>query len=206
MAVSDGAPFAFYLGGRNVDMMGALDTATNEFGRLLRLVDEGEWGLPTPCSDWNVRYLVAHVIGGNRFAVNVLGGMRAMEAIDLVMSSPQLGDDAVSAWAATCAEQATAFSTDAALDRPIDHPLGEISGREFLEFRVFDITLHAWDLARSIGADDQLDPDLVDVVLNIVRNGPPGMGFGIEALDRVTGTALPQATLLDLTGRSSDSP
>ena len=115
-------------------MLGALDTATDEFGRRLRLLGEGRWTLPTPCSDWDLHYLVAHVIGGNRFAAHVLGGMGAMEAIDLVMSSPQLGDDAVAAWTSTCVEQAARFNADGALDRPIDHPLGEISGRQFLEF------------------------------------------------------------------------
>ena len=85
---------AVYIGGSNVDILGALDAATDEFGRRLRLVDEGSWAMPTPCSDWDVHYLVAHVIGGNRFAVHVLGGMGAMAAIEQVMSSPQLGDDA----------------------------------------------------------------------------------------------------------------
>lgn len=190
--------------GSNVDILNALNAATDEFGRRLRLVEEGNWTLPTPCSDWDVQYLTAHVIGGNRFAVHVLGGMSAMQAIDKVMSSRQLGDDADVAWTSTCEAQATAFSADAALRRPIDHPLGEISGRQFLDFRIFDITLHAWDLARSIGADNRLDPDLVDVVLNIVRNGPPGMGFGIASLGQVTDSASPLATLLDLTGRRAE--
>lgn len=185
----------------DVDMLGALDAATDEFGRRLRLVGEETWTLPTPCSDWDVRYLTAHVIGGNRFAVHVLGGMTATEAIQQVMSSPQLGGDAVEAWTSTCATQAAAFHADGALQRPIDHPLGEIPGRQFLEFRVFDITLHAWDLARSIHEDERLDPDLVDVVLNIVETGPPGMGFGIAALGQVPATASAQARLLDLTGR-----
>jgi uncharacterized protein (TIGR03086 family) len=197
--------YALSTRGAKVDILGALDAATDEFGRRLRRVEEGKWTLPTPCSDWDVHYLAAHVIGGNRFAVHVLGGMGAMEAIDQVMSSPQLGDDAVAAWTSTSEEQAAAFNADAALDRPIDHPLGEISGRQLLEFRVFDITLHAWDLARSIGADDRLDPDLVDVVLSIVRNGPPGMGFGIDAIGEVTETASSQETLLDLTGRRPSS-
>lgn len=184
-----------------MDILGALDAATDEFGRRLRLVGDERWTLPTPCSDWDVRYLTAHVIGGNRFAVHVLDGMTATEAIKEVMSSPQLGDDAVETWTMTCATQAAVFRTDAALSRRIDHPLGRISGRQFLDFRVFDITLHAWDLARSIHEDERLDPDLVDVVLNIVENGPPGMGFGIAALGQVPATASAQARLLNLTGR-----
>ena len=184
-------------------MLSALDAATDEFGRRLALVGEEAWALPTPCSDWDVRYLAAHVIGGNRFAALILGGMPAPDAIEEVMSSPQLGSDAMVAWAATCAAQTSAFADVRTLERRIDHPLGEISARQLLEFRVFDITLHAWDLARSIGASEHLAPDLVEVVADIVENGPPGMGFGIVALGRVPANASSQERLLDLTGREA---
>jgi len=192
-----------WLRGLVVDMLGALDAATDEFGQRLALVGPEDWTLPTPCADWNLRYLAAHVIGGNRFAALVLGGMPASEAIDHVMSSSQFGSDATAAWATTCGVQASAFAEVGALERRIDHPLGEISGGEFLVFRVFDIALHAWDLARSIGASERLAPDLVDIVLDIVEHGPPGMGFGIVALGHAPADASPQAKLLDLTGRAS---
>lgn len=187
-----------------MDILSALDAATDEFGRRLRLVGEQMWVLPTPCSDWDVQYLTAHVIGGNRFAVHIIGGMTATEAIEQVMSSPQLGEDAVATWSSTWVAQAAAFHADGALQRLVDHPLGETSGRQFLEFRVFDTTLHAWDLARAINADERLDPDLVDVVLAIVENGPPGMGFGIAQIGRVPPSASAQALLLDLTGRLTE--
>jgi uncharacterized protein (TIGR03086 family) len=141
------------------------------------------------------------VVGGNRFAVAILDGMSASDAIQEVMSVPQLGSDPLTAWKITSSAQLDAFHGAEVLQRRVDHPLGEITGREFLEFRVFDITLHAWDLARSIGVDEQLDADLVLAVLGIVENGPVGMGFGITALEETDGTASPQARLLALAGR-----
>jgi uncharacterized protein (TIGR03086 family) len=189
--------------GSNMDLLKALDAATDEFGRRLELVGE-DWTRATPCPEWDVHYLVAHVVGGNRFAVLILGGMSASDAVDVVMSAPQLGDDPLRAWATTTTAQAAAFRPHTALDRPIDHPLGRITGRTLLEFRVFDITLHAWDLARAIGADERIGSDLVDAVLAIVENGPPGMGFGIAALGSTDETSSPQARLLDLTGRKAE--
>jgi len=186
-----------------MDLVGALDQATEEFGQRLALVGAEAWALSTPCADWDVHYLAAHVIGGNRFAALILGGMPAADAIDRVMSSPQIGPDAMAAWATTCAAQASAFAEVSASERRIDHPLGEISGSEFLTFRVFDITLHSWDLARAIGASEQLDAELVEVVLDIVESGPPGMGFGIVALGKAPADAPTQVRLLDLTGRTS---
>jgi uncharacterized protein (TIGR03086 family) len=184
-----------------VEVLIALDAATDELGRRLAVVDEGAWTLPTPCPDWDVHYLVAHVVGGNRFAALILAGVAASDAIDEVMSAPQLGDDPIGAWTTTAATQSAAFRATSALERLVDHPLGKITGRGFLELRVFDITLHAWDLARSLGMDERLDPALVEVVLGIVENGSPGMGFGIDALGTTSASSSRQARLLDLTGR-----
>ena len=185
-----------------MDLLNALDAATDEFGRRVALVRLHDWDRPTSCPDWDVYYLVAHVVGGNRFAVLILGGMDASDAIGEVMSVPQLGGDALWAWATTSAAQVAAFRAENALDSPLDHPLGEITGREFLEFRVFDVTLHAWDLARAMGTEDQIGHDLVDAVLHIVENGPSGVGFGIKASGATDANAPPQARLLDLTGRA----
>lgn len=82
-----------------MDRLGALDAATAEFERHLARVPDDARTLPTPCPDWNTRYLVAHVIGSNRFATLILDGMPAPDAIDQVMSTPQLGHDAMAAWA-----------------------------------------------------------------------------------------------------------
>jgi uncharacterized protein (TIGR03086 family) len=119
------------------------------------------------------------------------------------MSAPQLADDALGVYVTTSAAQRTAFRADGALEQRIDHSLGEITGREFLEFRVFDTTLHAWDLARALGTDARITPELVEAVLAIIERGPPGMGFGIAALGIADAGSPPLARLLDLAGRSA---
>ena len=186
-----------------MELLNALDGATEEFRHRLVLVRRADWARSTPCPDWDVKYLAAHVVGGNRFAVSILSGSSASDAMDDVMSAPQLADGALSAWVTTSAAQRAAFRADGALERRVDHPIGNISGCEFLKFRVFDTALHAWDLARALGADEHLKPDLVDVVLSIVDSGPPGMGFGISALGIAGADSPPQLRLLDLTGRST---
>jgi len=185
-----------------VELIGALDLAVNEFARRLEFVSADQWALPTPCDEWVVHYLVAHVVGGNRFARAVLDGFGAEDAIAAVMSSSQLGDDPIVVWATTVARQDEAFRRAGALDARIDHPIGQISGRDLLGFRVFDITLHAWALARALGVDDTLRDALVDVVIAIIENGPAGMGFGIQAR-RTNATASHLDRLLAISGRSA---
>jgi hypothetical protein len=67
---------------------------------------------------------------------------------------------------------------------------------------VIDVTMHAWDLARAIGADEKLDPHLVGATMALVQSGPPGMGFGMKPLGLTDASSSMQDRLLDLTGRS----
>jgi len=39
--------------------------ALDETARLVDAVRPDQMGLPTPCSDWDVQALLAHLVGGN---------------------------------------------------------------------------------------------------------------------------------------------
>jgi hypothetical protein len=86
----------------------------------------------------------------------------------------------------------------------VSHPLRDLTAERFLEMRVFDVTVHTWDLARAVGVDDVLDPELVTAVLAIVETSNDGIGFGLTAVGRVSRNTPPQDRLLDLTGRATD--
>ena len=81
-------------------------------------------------------------------------------------------------------------------------PPGRSRVAQFLEMRVFDVTVHAWDLARAVEGDEHLDDALASVVLDIVVGMPdPGLGFGIVPLGTARAGDPPLARLLDLSGR-----
>ncbi len=187
-------------------LLDALDVAVGEFGARLDAVAPDQWSAPTPCDGWDVRYLCAHVVGGNRFAAAVLGGSTSADAMAQVLGRPQLGDAPADDLAASAADQRTAFAADGALDRTIDHPAGAITGGRFLAFRLLDLGLHAWDLARAVGADEELDAGLVSTLLDLVGDELHGSVFGIEPLGLVGPDAAPQARLLDLAGRDARPP
>lgn len=184
-----------------LDHLDSLDAATEQFRRHLSAVGDDEWTAATPCSEWDVQYLVAHVVGGNRFASLVLSGRTSAEAMEAVMESPQLGEDPVGAFVETSVEQRAAFTRPGLLDRPVDHPLGGLTAERFLTMRVFDTALHSWDLAIAIGRDGDLEPILAQAVLDIVLDEVPGMGFGISPCGDVGPGATTMERLLDLCGR-----
>jgi uncharacterized protein (TIGR03086 family) len=185
-----------------VPVLDALDVATAEFAQRLALVGADQWAAPTPCDDWDVRSLVAHVVGGNRFTALVLGGVAAGAALQDVLAHPLLGDDALGAFRLTAEDQRRGFRAMRP-DVVVDHVVGPIDVRRFLAFRVFDITIHAWDLAAAIGADTRLDGDLVDVVLAVIDAEAPGDDFGIVPVGRAGAGDEPLAILLDHAGRAS---
>jgi len=187
-----------------MDQLTALDVARQEFGRRLRAVGPGDWDRPTPCEGWNVRDLVVHVLVGDRMAALLVDGGSREEAEALFVDAT-LPDDVLGEFEAGADAQATAFAEPGAMDRITAHPAGDFPVPLLLGFRIGDFTVHAWDLARAIGADETLPEELVaHVWAGIEPLGPilANSGrFGDGASGAVAEQAPMQARLLDATGR-----
>ena len=184
-----------------MDLLDALDVAVAEFRRRLAAVGADQWSAPTPCDEWDVRFLVAHVVGGHRFAALVLAGANASDAFAEVLGGRVLGDDPLGDHDAAADAQRGAFRHPGALTSTVDHPLGPCRGADFLATRVFDVTVHAWDLARAAGLPEDLDAELAATVLAGLTAMPDGPGFGIVPVGATDDLDAPLARLLDLSGR-----
>jgi uncharacterized protein (TIGR03086 family) len=134
--------------------------ACAEFERRLPAARSDRWSWPTPCAEWNVRQLVNHMARGNLNYVGLLRGGTAAEFVRL-RDADALGTDPVGAFGRSARACTAAFVEPGALARVLDHPLGAVTGRQALAVRITDSTVHTWDLARAVGADDRLDPELV---------------------------------------------
>ncbi|KIF75659.1 hypothetical protein QR77_20665 [Streptomyces sp. 150FB] len=132
-----------------------------EFERKLRAVRPEQWSWPTPCGEWNVRQLVNHMTRGNLSYVRLLDSGGAADFVRM-RDADALGTDPVGAYARSVRECAGAFGQAGAMRRMLDYPLGPVTGRQALAVRITDSTVHTWDLAQAVGADDALNGDLVD--------------------------------------------
>ena len=70
-----------------------------EFDRRVRAVHPEQWANSTPCTEWDVRALVNHVVTEQLWAPLLLDGA-TVEDIGDRFDGDQLGDDPVAAWAA----------------------------------------------------------------------------------------------------------
>lgn len=169
--------------------MGALedfDSARYEFARLVTAVDEADLSSGTPCSEWDVRALLNHVVSGTQWFTTVILGEAAPDrTID------QIGMDPVGAFAKRADEYRNAMFAPGALEKNYRHPSGEVSGTMFNAMRVNEYLCHGWDLAIAIGATPNFDDELASRCLAMLEaqlDGRPreqGRGFGVafEALD-----------------------
>jgi uncharacterized protein (TIGR03086 family) len=186
-----------------MDQLQELETATEAFGRRLRAAPDDGWDAVTPCDGWTARDLVQHVCWGSRMSALVLGGATRDEAV--AVPAADLGDDLVGAYQRPADEQLAAFRQPGALDRVVQHPVMDMPGSMLRVLRVAELTLHAWDLARATGGDEELPPALVGSLWGQLEPiGPLLAGSGMygEGPSGSLGDGAPlQARLLDLSGR-----
>ena len=176
--------------------------AAGQFGDKVLAIGADQWSLPTPCSEWDVRTLVNHLVYENRWAVDLVAGKTVAEVGD-AYEGDLLGDDPVSAWHESLAAARDALDEPGVLDRTVHLSYGDETATEYLTQLVTDLTVHGWDLARAIGADEQIDPELSGFVWQAWKDREDmvrGSGMFGEHTDAPDG-ADTQTKLLALLGR-----
>lgn len=138
--------------------------AIEGFASRLGQVGVGDWDGATPCTDWDVRALVNHVIGAN-VRYQMLLRAAPLEEVEATRTVDHLGDAPLESFRTTADAVVRAFAEGDVLDRIFCHVTGERTGRELLVMRTYDIGVHTWDLAVAIGADRHIDDAVVTVGL-----------------------------------------
>lgn len=178
------------------------DCAVNQFDVRVQKIADDQWSLPTPCALWDVRALVAHVVDEQRWVPYLLSGGTVDAAGDRFATDP-LGNNPKAAWDDASARASAAFDAEGALDRHVSVSAGEMSARDYLWQMTVDLTVHAWDLARAIGSDDRLHPELIRRICADTQNNLDEMAasglFGRPVV--VPSNADLQARTLALFGR-----
>jgi uncharacterized protein (TIGR03086 family) len=137
------------------------------FAALVAGVGPGQWHDGTPCSEWDVRTLVHHLLYEQYWVPPLFEGL-GIEQVGDRFEGELMGDDA-SAWPGLLAdsiEQAhAAVAQPGALERTVHLSFGDTSAREYVTQLVADLAIHGWDLARATGQDATLDPEAVALLL-----------------------------------------
>jgi uncharacterized protein (TIGR03086 family) len=176
-------------------------TAAAGFESRLQAVGDQQWTNPTPCTDWNVRQLVNHVVTGNRLNVVLLTDPDAAAEFRRNRNVDVLGKDPLKAFAESSRLCVEAFREHP--DAELAVPMGPIDTDRAVDLRATDVLVHTWDLARAIGADETLDAELVAWAGDTLEATFAGLMDipGVFATPTGDAPASPQDVLLHRLGR-----
>ncbi|GGI85915.1 TIGR03086 family protein [Saccharopolyspora subtropica] len=185
-------------------LLDAHRSATSEFDARVRRISAGQWDAPTPCGQWSVRDLLNHLVSEQLWAPWLLDGATLDEVGDR-FDGDVLGDDPVGAWSRAAAAAREAWERPGATEGEVHVTGGVIPAVDYGWQMTLDLAVHAWDLARGIGADDRLEPRLVSAVHTVFAPQVPAwQDLGLFAPPvPVPDDADEQTRLLALLGRRS---
>jgi uncharacterized protein (TIGR03086 family) len=175
--------------------------------RLVGAVRSEDLGRPTPCTDFDVRALLAHLT----FAAERIGAAGRRDTLPTEAPDPgSVADDGWPERFGRAAEAAlAAWAPDAALEGEIDLPFGTFPAPVVAAIYAQEQVTHGWDLAAATGQLDRLDPSLAEAILPLVQQFVPAdvrggeMPFG--AVVEVPADAGPYARLAGYLGRDPEA-
>jgi len=130
---------------------------------------------PTPCSQWTLGALLAHMTVQHKgFAAASAGG-----GADLAVWKPGApSPDPVADYAMAAELVIAAFAEPGVMERgfaiPEIAPGMEFPAPQAISFHFIDYVVHGWDVARSLGQAYELDPDLIEAALPVAEAVPEG--------------------------------
>ena len=137
-----------------MDKLAALERAYAMAAPVVSAATPDTYDWPTPCTAWDVRTLLNHLIRVIDQVPVVLAGEKADWA------GVAFTDDPEQALRSAVAANLAAWRRPGALETP-----GRLPGTYWVDINLTDTVMHTWDLAQAIGYDLVVDEELAVFVL-----------------------------------------
>ena len=154
---------------------------------------------PTPCAGWNLDSLIGHMTAQHYGWIAAAAGHGA--DLSVWQPGPPVADP-IGEYAEASRRVLEAFAADGVLDRQFAlaeiNPVLRFPAAQAISFHFIDYLVHGWDVARSLGADYQPEPDLLAAALPVAQAVPGGEARKRDGAAFAPEVAVPeQAGLLD---------
>lgn len=172
-------------------------TVADGFGRSVDAVGADQWAASTPCSEWTVRDLVAHVVDVHQ---------RMLAKVGAEPAPGSRGSDLPAQWRAVRRAVVDVLGDETRASELVTGPVGEQPFESLVDGLVCaDTLVHTWDLARATGQGERLDPGAVVNAMEFLVSLGDGMRdgeetFGAELESELDADA--QTRLLNFCGRA----
>jgi uncharacterized protein (TIGR03086 family) len=141
-----------------------LSRALDQAGDVLAVVHPDQLSRPTPCEDWTVEQLIAHMLNAPRNFLRSMNG----EKVDWSAEPPPVPEDFAAAFRSAADDLIHAWhQREPDADTTADSQTPEFA-------------VHTWDLARATGQSTDLDPEVAERSLAFMSaNLKPDMRGGV---------------------------
>ncbi|NLE78868.1 MAG: TIGR03086 family protein [Rhodococcus sp.] len=134
---------------------------------LITGVQPDQFDSPTPCSEFDVRTLLGHLVATVERA-RVIGEGGDAGSIPLVMEEI---DDAgyTDAYQSAIDRMWTVWNDDALLDAEVTPPWGKVPGRGAIGGYLNETLVHGWDLAVATGQKCEAEPAVAEAAVGMAK-------------------------------------
>ncbi len=153
-------------------------TATRLAGVALSHIGAENVARPTPCDDYNVGQLGAHLVAVQQRVAAVARGEDPFTVLQEIPGLEPTGFSA--AWAAATEEQLASWADDSVLGRPLVLPFATLPGVIALWIYISEVLAHTWDLATALDIEIDWDQELAEAALGSMKMGLPAEPRGGE--------------------------
>ena len=168
------------------DFRTQLATAQDWVASLIEQVTPDQLSKATPCTEFDVRELIAHVYMG---AHRVTGMAAGADASTILFPVEQLPEDLAGGYRAAIAESQAAWTDDRLLAQMMTAPFGTMPGAALLGAYTMEALAHGWDLAKATGQPTEIEPELAGLALDIAQRTLPAEGREFFPFDDVVPSA-----------------
>lgn len=160
-----------------------LDRALAATAAVVAGIGPHQWAAPTPCTEFDVRAVLNHLVRGNLVFVAILRDERWPAP-----GTDHLGDDPLAAYQRAATWLREEFAAPGVLETDYTAPFGTGSGARLAHVRIAENLVHGWDLARATGQRADFPCDVAERALarsrrNLTsRREGPGAPFAAEVL------------------------
>lgn len=189
---------AYHFGMTTPDIRDLNRRAVDYSVRIVTQLTADRLDSPTPCAEWNVADLLAHMTVQHRgFAAAAQGNGADLD----VWKVQPLAADPVRDYTEAAAEVTAAFDQPDILERVFDLPEfgpgAQLPGAVALRAHFIDYVVHGWDIARALNVPYRLADDFVEPSLQVIPMVPPGESRKLTSAFADVVPASPDADPLD---------
>ena len=177
--------------------------AIDQASPCVRRLEAGDLDKPTPCTEWNVKALLNHMVYELRWVPDILRG-KTVQEVGSAYDGDLLGSDPLNAWH-HAADGALVAAKQADPEMLVHLSYGDVLAKEYIAEVGRDMLIHGWDVGQALRCTMVFDKAIAQAIydeMNPKREEFVRSSMFADPIE-VTDDADIQTKLLALYGRTA---